>query len=200
MQDRHGWTAAQIATDLVVVSPLSARDFARQTQLLMGLRCHRSCTLSRHTATHGRESILHHSETAMSHEIPARRASIVRGSHGDAAMIPGAPGIYRDRPQCRSANVSGRSICTLAHHSNSRNATVGVPSRANCPLDGLPGFPAAVSAGRETPPVDSPPAGAYSDSRAARCWHRRQTHVPVAQLDRASASGAEGCRFESCRG
>jgi hypothetical protein len=25
-------------------------------------------------------------------------------------------------------------------------------------------------------------------------------NVPVAQLDRASASGAEGCRFESCRG
>ena len=24
-------------------------------------------------------------------------------------------------------------------------------------------------------------------------------HVPVAQLDRASASGAEGCRFEPCR-
>ena len=24
--------------------------------------------------------------------------------------------------------------------------------------------------------------------------------VPVAQLDRALASGAEGCRFESCRG
>ena len=27
-------------------------------------------------------------------------------------------------------------------------------------------------------------------------WHR----VPVAQLDRASASGAEGYRFEPCRG
>jgi hypothetical protein len=29
---------------------------------------------------------------------------------------------------------------------------------------------------------------------------RNYNHVPVAQLDRASASGAEGYRFESCRG
>src|SRR5579871_1419723 len=28
----------------------------------------------------------------------------------------------------------------------------------------------------------------------------QHSHVSVAQLDRASASGAEGCRFESCRG
>jgi hypothetical protein len=30
--------------------------------------------------------------------------------------------------------------------------------------------------------------------------HSRPEEVPVAQLDRASASGAEGYRFDSCRG
>ena len=29
---------------------------------------------------------------------------------------------------------------------------------------------------------------------------QKNAHVPVAQLDRASASEAEGYRFESCRG
>ncbi len=36
---------------------------------------------------------------------------------------------------------------------------------------------------------------------ALRDWGKRSyNQVPVAQLDRASASGAEGYRFESCRG
>jgi hypothetical protein len=30
-------------------------------------------------------------------------------------------------------------------------------------------------------------------------FHAQSVHVPVAQLDRASACGAEGRRFESCR-
>ena len=36
------------------------------------------------------------------------------------------------------------------------------------------------------------------DKRRALRWNKSR-HVPVAQLDRALASGAEGCRFKSCR-
>ena len=39
-----------------------------------------------------------------------------------------------------------------------------------------------------------------TDSVASNCHFRNYDYVPVAQLDRASASGAEGCRFDSCRG
>jgi hypothetical protein len=42
-----------------------------------------------------------------------------------------------------------------------------------------------------------------SIARSSRDFNRhifRRQAVPVAQLDRALASGAKGCRFESCRG
>src|SRR5262249_37855795 len=54
---------------------------------------------------------------------------------------------------------------------------------------------------RREPPVDTQYCRTYSDDRCPVATHATDvSRVPVVQLDRASASGAEGCRFESCRG